>query len=282
MKIIFNSKEHSYESEKIRYTSVTTRVKKYENYDREYWSEYKAIELIFGKDHFRSLRNQMHYKAYDKEMIAYMKTRISPTDFKDALSTILGQWSVSSNIATKKGNDYHDFKEKQAFELGYSENPFTNEDFSTIQSMDIYTKDGVEYREPTYEKLWDLKDGFHPELLIWDNESATAGQSDKIYIKTVGDKRLVWVDDYKTNKKIDTYSFFKNKMKAPLAHLDDVNYNHYRLQLSIYAWMMEKAGYTIAGTRFTHLNKPYEFDYLKKEVELIMPIYTLPPTIAKF
>ena len=59
-------------------------------------------------------------------------------------------------------------------------------------------------------------------------------------------------------------------MKSPLKHLDDCNYNHYRLQISTYAWMLEQEGYVVRSTRFTHLNKVYDFEYMKHEVELML------------
>lgn len=59
-------------------------------------------------------------------------------------------------------------------------------------------------------------------------------------------------------------------MHSPISHLDCCNYNHYRLQISTYGWLMEQAGYTIRNLSFTHINQPYEFDYLKDEVEGII------------
>lgn len=51
---------------------------------------------------------------------------------------------------------------------------------------------------------------------------------------------------HNTNKEIKTKSFFDNKtkksvmMKYPLNNLEDCNYNHYCLQLSTYAWMLQE------------------------------------------
>jgi hypothetical protein len=80
-----------------------------------------------------------------------------------------------------------------------------------------------------------------------------------------------YIKTHNTNKKIDTTSMFGN-MLDPVSHLNDCNYNHYRLQISVYAWMLEQAGYKVRGTRFTHLNNPYIFNYMKDEVEAILGI----------
>ena len=59
-------------------------------------------------------------------------------------------------------------------------------------------------------------------------------------------------------------------MKDPVAHLDCCNYNHYRLQISMYAWLLEKAGFVPRYLAFTHLTTIHRFEYLKKEVEDIV------------
>ena len=56
-------------------------------------------------------------------------------------------------------------------------------------------------------------------------------------------------------------------MLDPLQHLDDCNYIHYCLQISIYAWMLEQEGYVVRDLRFTHINKPYPVSYMKYEIE---------------
>ena len=59
-------------------------------------------------------------------------------------------------------------------------------------------------------------------------------------------------------------------MKYPLSSLDCCNYNHYSLQISSYAWLLEQAGYAVRNLSFTHINQPYEFEYMKDEVENMM------------
>ena len=271
--ILFNSKDHSYNGKKITYTSVSTLIGRYKKpYNREYWSTYKAYEKLLGKDTFRDIRKKLGYKMEDSSLFKDLESLVTKSDLDKTLSSILSEWEYEKDKSIKKGNDYHSFKEDQAKELGFCENPYTGKEFPTIHSTKIEYKNNIEYRSPTVVKLYDLEDGFHPELILWDDESRLAGQSDLVFIETINGDRFFDIDDFKTNKKIVKNSIF-GKMKDPLGHLDCCNYNHYRLQISMYAKLLEKAGFIPRHLGFRHLNTAYRFDYMKKEVESIMPNY---------
>ena len=81
-------------------------------------------------------------------------------------------------------------------------------------------------------------------------------------------------------------SFYNNKtkssvkMKYPLNNLDDTNYWHYCLQLSTYAWMVQKLNpeFTIEDLvliHFDHSNNMtiYHLPYLKDEVVKMLSFY---------
>lgn len=102
-----------------------------------------------------------------------------------------------------------------------------------------------------------------------------------------------FIKTHNTNKKIDRFSFchpktgYKN-MLFPLQHLQDCNFNHYQLQLSIYAFMLEQlSGKKCRSICFHHhpakADNPleaqdegirYEVKYLKKEVLDMLAVYT--------
>lgn len=84
---------------------------------------------------------------------------------------------------------------------------------------------------------------------------------------------------HNTNKKIETKSFFDNKskksvtMKFPLNNIQDCNYWHYTLQLSTYAWMIQKLNpeFEIEDLVLVHFDHKdnmtvYHLPYLKEEV----------------
>lgn len=91
---------------------------------------------------------------------------------------------------------------------------------------------------------------------------------------------------HNTNKKIETKGFFDaskkstTKMKYPLNKLDDTNFWHYTLQLSTYAWMLQKINpdFIIKDLMLCHIDHEgketiYHCEYLKHEVELMLAHY---------
>jgi hypothetical protein len=66
-------------------------------------------------------------------------------------------------------------------------------------------------------------------------------------------------------------------MLYPLTHLDECNYNHYQLQLSTYAWMLQKINpdFVIKDLILNHYdhegkNTLYHCTYLKEDVEKML------------
>ena len=88
---------------------------------------------------------------------------------------------------------------------------------------------------------------------------------------------------HNSNKKIDLKGFYNNstrsseKLKYPLTSLDNCNYNVYQLQLSTYAWMLQKINpdFVIKDLIINHYdhegnNTLYHCTYLKDEVEKML------------
>ena len=132
----------------------------------------------------------------------------------------------------------------------------------------------------------DLENGVYPEYLISrespDGVLRIAGQID-LLVKQGNDITII---DYKTNKEIKQHSFFDSKsrktirMKYPLGNLEDCNYYHYTLQLSTYAWMLQKfnPNFKIKDLIMVHFDHSgnqtvYHLDYLKDEVEKMLRFY---------
>ena len=109
-----------------------------------------------------------------------------------------------------------------------------------------------------------------------------AGQIDLI-VKNGND---IWIIDHKSNAKIDLKGFYNSstrstdKMCYPLTNLDECNYNHYQLQLSTYAWMLQKINpnFVIRDLILNHYdhdnnNVLYHCTYLKDDVEKMIKHY---------
>lgn len=131
----------------------------------------------------------------------------------------------------------------------------------------------------------DCDRGVYPEFLIsykFDDYLMISGQLD-LLIKDGNDITIV---DYKTNKKIDMKSYFDNstkksqKMKFPLNDIDDCNFYHYSMQLSVYSYLLQKINpkFKIKKLIIHHIdhdNNETEYDcpYLKEEVERMLLHY---------
>lgn len=86
-----------------------------------------------------------------------------------------------------------------------------------------------------------LTEGIYPEHFVYLKSAGICGQSDRVEVV----KDYVDIIDYKTNKEIKKESFknwegISQKMTGPLAHLDDCNYYHYAIQLSLYLYIILK------------------------------------------
>lgn len=87
-----------------------------------------------------------------------------------------------------------------------------------------------------------LAEGVYPEHLCYMVSAGICGQSD---IVTIQDNTIL-VDDYKSNKEIRMKGYYDPKkqstqrMLAPISHMDDCEYTHYSLQLSMYAYIIHR------------------------------------------
>ena len=199
----FEPENHSYTSDdNKKWTSVTTLISAYkEPFDAP------AIALKCSKN--------KRSKWYG----------IAPQEIQDI-------WKSEALRATTLGSYYHDQRE------------------TDVLSCDTMNRHGVDL--PVFKTVEDddgvkiaptqkLEEGIYPELFIYLQSAYICGQADLVEVAN----GLVHVGDYKTNKKIDMTSYVNwegksKKMLSPLQHLDDCNYMHYALQLSLYLYMILK------------------------------------------
>ena len=90
-----------------------------------------------------------------------------------------------------------------------------------------------------------------------------AGTADLPIARTNSFKPIIDIEDFKTNKMkgIEFRNKYGQYMKFPLEHLEDCNYNHYALQLSLYAYMI----YITFGLKIGSLNIKYIKAELNKD-----------------
>ena len=206
MSIVFQASDHSYksinDSDKINWVSVTTLV-----------------------SHFK--------KPFDAKAVAAKVTKSKKSKwFGIDPKTIEEIWNNESDRATTLGTYYHNQRESDLCSLASIERegitiPVFNPSGET---------DGIRVAP-----LQKLDPGVYPEHMMYLKSKGLCGQSDLVEIVN----SRVNIIDYKTNKEIKKESFknwegISEKLKDPIKHLDDCNYNHYALQLSFYMYIILK------------------------------------------
>jgi len=205
MSIAFKADDHSYVSidgEAIDWVSVTTLV-----------------------SHFK--------KPFDAKKVAERVSKSKKSKWYGIEPKVIQEiWNGESTRSTTLGTWYHNQREADLCSLSSMERDgVTIPVFSPVE-----VKEGLKIAP-----LQKLEPGVYPEHMVYLRSVGICGQSD--LVEVVNGK--VNIIDYKTNKEIKTESFTNwegasEKMLAPVTHLDDCNFNHYALQLSIYMYIILK------------------------------------------
>lgn len=272
----FVEKTHEYfnlDNPEKKYISVTTLIHRYtQPFQRDFWSAYKALEKLIPKDAwYLEKKHLLSTKKFDPELLKLYS--ISENDFNREQQNILDEWDKKTREACERGTKMHAELENSFYRAG------KNVD---LQKFGIGGK--FECRKD-YTDL-DLPYGVYPEYLIYresdDHILRIAGQIDLL----IKDENNITIADHKFVNSIDTKPKYDNKNKAkanmlyPLNNLPDLNFYHYSMQLSTYAWMLQKINpkFVIRDLIINHYdhdgnNTLYHCDYLKKEVERMLYHY---------
>ena len=274
--IAFEEKAHRYwdvTDPSKKFTSVTTIIEKFgQPFDKEFWSAYKALEKLLSADAWKIEKpSLLKSKKFDKSLLELHD--ISENDFNREQQAILDSWDEENRKSCERGTKIHA--------------DFENSFYKKKKNIDIskFQIGGKFECRKDYTDL-DLENAVYPEYLIHrispDGKLCIAGQIDLLVKKG----NNIIIGDFKTNKEIKMKSFFDSKtkssvkMKFPLNNLDDTNYWHYCLQLSTYAWMLQKLNpdFIIEDLVMIHIDHKdkmtiYHLPYLKTEVEKMLAFY---------
>jgi hypothetical protein len=140
-------------------------------------------------------------------------------------------WSGEGTRANTLGTFYHNQRESDLISCDTIERAGRQ-----IPIIKPIYNDGIKHA-PSQS----LTEGIYPEHFVYLKSAGICGQSDRVEVI----KETVDIVDYKTNKEIKKESYtswdgVKQKMTGPLSHLDDCNYWHYAIQLSLYLYMILK------------------------------------------
>lgn len=271
--VAFQEKEHKYfniSDPSIKYTSVTTLIGKYEpEFDKEFASKYKALERLLPATDWKKEKGGIwRSKKISKDFLEVYG--ISESELNKVQQDILDEWVKINKESCERGTKIHSQLENSFYNVGSN---------ITLKKFGIGGK--FECKK-NYNEL-DLEYGIYPEYLIYyDNPKLDlhiAGQIDLL----VKNENNIYIIDHKTNKKIDLKGFYNNvtksseKLKYPLTSLDNCNFNVYQLQLSTYAWMLQKINpnFVIKGLILNYYdhegnNTLYPCSYLKDDVEKML------------
>ena len=254
----------------IQYISVTTLIGKYEpEFDKEFVSKYKALERLVPATEWKKEKGSI-WKSH-KIPTEYLEVKgISESELNKTQQEILDEWAKINKESCERGTKIHAQLENSFYKANSN---------ITLKKFGIGGK--FECKK-NYNEL-DLEYGIYPEYLVYyDNPKLglhIAGQID-LLVKNSND---IWIIDHKSNKKIDLKGFYNSstrsteKLNYPLGNLDNCNFNVYQLQLSTYAWMLQKINpnFVVKGLMLNHYdhdgnNTLYKCDYLKDEVEKML------------
>ena len=264
---------HTYWDDNGKFISVTTLIGQFcQPFNKDFWSAYKALEKLLTKEQFKFEKSKL--LSSKKIDVEYFKDTYDFTDdaFNAAQQDILDEWQKSNIEACERGSKIH-------AEL---EHLYTSKKETDLIKFGLGGKFQVNTNKTLEDNnlnLLNVDKGVFPEYLIYrisdDGEFKLAGQIDLL----IKDGNDIYIIDYKTNKKIDEKSFFDSgtkkhtMMKYPLNNLMDCNKVHYALQLSTYAWMIQKLNpeFNIKGLKLIHydhnnVKTEHDLNYLKDEV----------------
>lgn len=253
--ICYNDEFHKYWDSKSNTfaTSVTTFISEFhKKMDKEYWLTYKALERVMKP------RDWVQFKStLDKERESIsVPDKVDLAIYESVREEIALEWKKKNADSLTRGTKIHnDFEDK-----------WKSKDEWML--WDRVFKVGRDY------DLSKLEFGIYPELMVYYNKGGIflAGQSDLV----IRDGNKIHINDYKTNRKIDKTNYFQ-KMLHPIGHLDDCNFIHYTLQLSMYMFMILDKNPTwepglIWLTHYDHSGNKTDIrlKYMEKEVKALL------------
>lgn len=151
---------------------------------------------------------------------------------------VLDEWKKENEFSCIKGSCIH-LKAQSLwmgtnYEIDYNTIGDTIDKDRLKKEYDIMSKQAINF----YNDYKDMYDMIQDEFIVWSKEYDIAGSIDGIMYNKYTQQCCIL--DFKSNKDLQFKSKYNKKMKVPLHKLDDVNGQHYYIQLSIYKYLIEK------------------------------------------
>lgn len=284
--IFFNEEAHKYTDDLGNtYTSVTTLIGKYTE-------DFKKEEIAAACERIGKNPKHPKYARYAGK----------------SKKQILWEWEQETIKACEKGTIKHNFLELAIKESnGYKRNAqgFINDRIYTIDNivakhnygrlkLEYFDQKGVKEKYPS---IYELIKGFtqlgykiYSEIGVYDSDNLISGLIDILLVK---DDNFI-ILDWKTNKapirfesgyyekdqlgklKLDSFIYKDEVFRSPLDNLADSVGNHYAMQLSTYANIVESWGFKCKGLILCHIRTIEDAkDEEGNDVEVV-EIYDMP------
>ena len=267
--IHFEEEAHLYfiPGKALKFTSVTALV-------NEYFQEFDAPAVA---------------EKVVKKKLRVENKNLSYEEIKVLIVEKLAEWEANKNTACDYGTRIHEYCEKLLLTLQECKKKNQLQDYFQAHPVprtpEIINNLAADYDKETVVKqlasrkvynLFQKLEFVATEQVIFSESLALAGTIDLL----MQDPKtgVVYILDWKTNKKISTENRWQNGLD-PIAHLEDCAISHYGLQLSVYQNLLVKEGYFQPDTKFVrqiiHLHpeegiQMYNLAYYENEVEAII------------
>lgn len=149
-------------------------------------------------------------------------------------------WRKENTRSTDEGSLYHNKKEDY---INSKDKMIRNGMLLDVLKSPVI--DGVKHSLPQK-----LRDGIYPEYIVYREDLKFCGQVDLLIVQN----GFINILDYKTNKELSFHgkqiwefdplskkrkpTDKRQMMFDPVSHLEDCNFNHYQIQLSLYMFLM--------------------------------------------
>lgn len=222
--------------------------------------ESHTYTLLNSTIEFKSVTEFIHtfFKPFDEKKIAKKLTQTNLKYKGMSVEELIGSWNKRRDRGTIVHKQIEDYINSNFI---ISELEFNNLDPKTQQGINFIKKKCLKKTNKLFS-----------EVMIYSEELKLAGTIDLIVYNE--EKNHISLIDWKTNKRINKSSFNNQKgTKFPLNNMDDCNFTHYNLQLSMYQYILEKYyNVNVNGLFLVHLNeqdynyKNYMCDYKKNMI----------------
>lgn len=245
-KVIFFADDHSYWWNEKKLRSVGSIIKQVTPpFNESYWLTHTVLKHKFGTEYQNHYRTFKKFAPPAKELFHPFISKMNASEFMELKTMFKEQWDFKRNLANYRGSSFHSLVETTSDQLKIITNPWSGVDYP----LHVHEKEFD--NESIFLDLSLLPDGAYSELLVFDLKWMIAGQADQVFIETVDGIRYIDINDHKTNEKKPSTSA-PEWCYPPFEGEYASTHFKYTLQISSYALLLERHGFTPRNLAYTH------------------------------